>query len=66
MRVQLLRDGEISLELLIALSTLSLGDREAWIDTYVLGSTRSTGSTQQANERLRRWFGSVDNLREVA
>jgi hypothetical protein len=49
---------DVSLELLIALATLTPLEREAWIDAYLAQGKRSpnysTGNIASANRKLRR------------
>lgn len=68
---ELIRARDLSLELLAALSRLSAGEREAWIDWHVLGVAGATRDSRKqlrtnANRRLREIFGSSDGLRERA
>jgi hypothetical protein len=57
---------DISVGLLVALSTLSRSQREAWIDAYVLGRGGGGTSVRRANRALSEYFGSPGALLEAA
>lgn len=63
--------ADIGVGLLVALAGLTLVEREAWINAYVLGQpqqTRGAWSTTvaAANRKLRDHFGTPEALRVAA
>lgn len=59
---------DITVHLLAALSSLTPGMREAWINLYVLGvyDARTSMQVVNANRRLQQWYGSPEAIREAA
>lgn len=63
--------ADIGVELLVALAGLTLVEREAWINAYVLGQPQQTPgawstTVASANRKLRDHFGTAENLRVAA
>lgn len=64
-----IRPTDITVSLLVALGHLSLPERSAWLDTYILGvPQRKAGSyyVSEANKKLRVIFGSPSALIEAS
>lgn len=62
----LLHADDLSLELLASLAILSAGERDAWIDSYVLGDRTLKQLASNANRKLRAYFGTERELLRLA